>query len=74
MTHKIVRRSQRAHDCDTKTMQIICENEGLGTGTVIRCEKCGQLWWVTRQADTSWKFERVGFGEYVRNAWFGWWP
>ena len=70
MTHKIIRKRTFGHDCDMKTLSMVVENEDLSTGSVLRCEKCGQLWFLERDIRESYKLTRISFLDYVHSIIF----
>lgn len=59
MTHKIVRARVAAHDCDTSAMLKSVQRKGLGTGTVARCEPCGQYWYVIHPVHDNWQMKPI---------------
>jgi hypothetical protein len=56
----LVARSVQPHDCDAREFFEQARLEGLGVGTVFRCEVCGQRWFLDSSGRGNLSLERIG--------------
>lgn len=67
---RIINKTVR-HHCDTSPMWRWIEIEDLGSGTVLRCDECGQRWELICYSPYSMELTRIGYGRSVFLWWFG---
>lgn len=62
----IVKKVRREHDCDIRQFTKQVKEEDLGTGTLFRCDECGQVWLLIRSVADSIRLRRVDWIDRIR--------